>query len=173
MYFEAKTKGKKYKIDVTETSSHWEISLQEEGQERVFYNLNKKNHQTAEKTISLLFKNKSYLIDVIKKDTKYEVYTRGSYRTITMSNDEMLLHESLKKEGRLSLEKTLKSDMPGKIISVSVKEGQQVKAGDPLIVMEAMKMENEIRSSSDAKIKKIYISGGDAVEKNSLLLEFE
>ncbi len=67
----------------------------------------------------------------------------------------------------------LKSPMPGLILEVLVKDGQQVKAGEPVIILEAMKMENIIKAPIDVTIKNIKASKGRAVEKNELLMEFE
>ncbi len=63
--------------------------------------------------------------------------------------------------------------MPGKIIEIFVKDGDEVKAGKPLLIMEAMKMENEMRAAGDVKIKKIKVKQGDSVETGAVLIEFE
>ena len=60
-----------------------------------------------------------------------------------------------------------------RIIEFFVEEGDQVAAGQPLLILEAMKMENLIKSSSDGVIKKVSVSKGDSVEKNATLIEFE
>ena len=67
----------------------------------------------------------------------------------------------------------LMAPMPGLIVRVSVKEGDQVRAGQGLVVMEAMKMENELRAASDGLVKRIVAQPGTAVEKGALLLELE
>ena len=67
----------------------------------------------------------------------------------------------------------LSAPMPGLIVRVSVKEGDQVRAGQGLVVMEAMKMENELRAASDGVVKRVVASPGTAVEKGALLLEME
>ena len=64
------------------------------------------------------------------------------------------------------------SPMPGKIIKIAVKENQVIKAGTLCIVLEAMKMENELEAPRDAIIKKIYIKEGDSVEIDELLISF-
>ena len=64
----------------------------------------------------------------------------------------MLLHQSLKKGGGFGADLELKSGMPGKIIQIFVKEGDVVKAQKPLLIMEAMKMENEMRASRLARV---------------------
>ena len=63
--------------------------------------------------------------------------------------------------------------MPGIILSVLVKEGDTVGAGDAILVLEAMKMENEIHAPRDGKVKKILVSEGAEVRAGSELIEFE
>lgn len=173
MYFEAELNGKKYKVDVNEQKLAWKLSLQEEGKDWVHYDISKNDYKKAEQYISFLFQGKSYLIDVIGQDTEYTVFTRNSFRTIKVFNDEMLLHESLKKGGGFGGDQELKSGMPGKIIEIFAKEGEIVKANKPLLIMEAMKMENEMRASRDVKIKGIMVKQGDSVESGAVLIKFE
>lgn len=173
MYFEAEIKDLKYKIDVTENKLFWKISLRQEGKEWVHYDIGKNDYKKAEQYFTFLFAGKSYLIDVIGKDTEYTVFTRNSFRTINIFNDEMLLHASLKKGGGFGGDQDLKSGMPGKIIEIFVKPGDVVKANKPLLIMEAMKMENEMRTSRDVQIKEICVNQGDAVESGAVLIKFE
>lgn len=173
MYFEAELRDKKYKVDVTEDRLSWKVSLQLEGQEWKHYDISKNDFRTAEEYISFLFEGKSYLIDVLGQDTEYTVFTRNSFRTIKIFNDEMLLHESLKKGGGFAGDTQLKAGMPGKIIEIFVKPGDTVKAGKPLLIMEAMKMENEMRAPQDVVIKEICIKQGEAVEFGAVLITFE
>ena len=67
----------------------------------------------------------------------------------------------------------LKAPMPGLIVRVSVQVGDQVQAGQGIVVMEAMKMENELRATAAGKVKSILASPGTAVEKGALLVELE
>lgn len=62
--------------------------------------------------------------------------------------------------------------MPGKIAKVLVSAGQEVKEGDPVIVLEAMKMENELRSSSAGTVKSVLVAEGDQAEAGQLLIAF-
>ena len=71
------------------------------------------------------------------------------------------------------MSKFLLSPMPGLLIKVCVKEGQEVKAGEELAVVEAMKMENSLRASKDLKIKSILGSEGDNLSVDQKILEFE
>jgi biotin carboxyl carrier protein len=173
MYFEAELRGKKYKVDVTEGRHNWKVSLQLEEQDWKHYDISKNDFRSAEEYVSFLFEGKSYLIDVLGVDTEYTVFTRNSFRTIKIFNDEMLLHESLKKGGGFGSGDQLKAGMPGKVIEIFVKVGDDVKAGKPLLIMEAMKMENEMRAANDVKIKEICIKQGDSVEAGSVLIRFE
>jgi pyruvate carboxylase subunit B len=67
----------------------------------------------------------------------------------------------------------LVAPMPGMIVRVNVQEGAAVQAGQGLVVMEAMKMENELRASAAGTVKRVHVSPGPAVEKGALLLEME
>mmetsp|Transcript_7457 Transcript_7457/g.11040 ORF Transcript_7457/g.11040 Transcript_7457/m.11040 type:complete len:707 (+) Transcript_7457:32-2152(+) len=71
------------------------------------------------------------------------------------------------------LSKMLIAPMPGSIIQVHVEEGEKVRAGQELVVMEAMKMQNVLRAPSDTVIKKISVTPGDLVANDDILIEFE
>jgi biotin carboxyl carrier protein len=63
--------------------------------------------------------------------------------------------------------------MPGLVLNILVSPGQAVQKGDPLIILEAMKMENVIKAAGEGHIKAINVLKGAAVEKGQLLLELE
>ncbi|HLG39506.1 MAG TPA: biotin/lipoyl-containing protein [Chitinophagaceae bacterium] len=67
--------------------------------------------------------------------------------------------------------KEIKAPMPGLVVEVSVKEGQEVKEGERILILEAMKMENSLMIHADATIKKINVSSGQAVDKGQVLVE--
>jgi len=68
-------------------------------------------------------------------------------------------------------EKRIESFIPGTVQSIMVKEGQEVQAGTPLLILEAMKMRNEVLAPLGGVIRKIYVSEGEMVPKSHLLLE--
>ena len=76
-------------------------------------------------------------------------------------------------EETTDLSKYLLAPMPGKIVSVNVKDGQKIKSGENLLILEAMKMENLITATKDTKIKKINVKANDAVEVDQILIEFD
>ena len=67
----------------------------------------------------------------------------------------------------------LTSPMPGKVVKLLVGEGQEVEAGQGVIVVEAMKMENELKSAVAGKVKEIFVEEGQVVESGAKLLLVE
>jgi biotin carboxyl carrier protein len=67
----------------------------------------------------------------------------------------------------------IKAPMPGLVLKTYVSEGQAAKQGDPILVLEAMKMENSIALNTDAKIKRLLVKDGQIVEKGQVLVELE
>lgn len=65
----------------------------------------------------------------------------------------------------------IKAPMPGKVIAIKVKAGDTVKQGDPLLILEAMKMENVLKAAHDCEIKTVLVEEFNNVEKNELLIE--
>jgi biotin carboxyl carrier protein len=67
----------------------------------------------------------------------------------------------------------LKAPMPGLVVRIQVLPGQPVQAGAPIVVLEAMKMENELKAAASGVVKAVRVSPGEAVEKGQVLVEFE
>jgi propionyl-CoA carboxylase alpha chain len=63
--------------------------------------------------------------------------------------------------------------MPGLIVAIAVEVGQEVKAGEPLAIVEAMKMENILRAERDGKVKAIHVRKGDSLAVDAVIMEFE
>jgi biotin carboxyl carrier protein len=174
MLFEAQLRDQNYQIIVNKTASTWEVALKnKENNKEEKFSIPHKDFAEADGVISFLFQNHSYLVDAVDNGTNYEVYTRGSFRSVKIFNDEMLLHESLKSGKAMSGDTGLASGMPGKIIKVLVSEGDEVDEGTPLLIMEAMKMENEMKATGPAKVKKILVKPGDNVETGASLIQYE
>ena len=104
----------------------------------------------------------------------YTVSVNNNTYTVQISDD---LDTRIQEMGfSISLTKhinSIKAPMPGLILDINVRIGQQINENDPLLVLEAMKMENVICSPREGIIKSISANKGDAVEKNQLLIEFE
>lgn len=177
MFFEA-TLGtdwgdKNFKVEINESRNSWRVNLQEERGEWVRYEISKDDYKMVENIINLIWGGGSYMLDVYGSGIDYTVYTRSSYRNVRIYNDEALLHESLKKGGQLGGGDNLVAGMPGKIVKIMVGVGDVVKAGQPILIMEAMKMENEMRATAEVKVKDILVKAADSVESGQTLVVFE
>ena len=83
------------------------------------------------------------------------------------------LHALMPEKEAPDLSKFLLSPMPGLLVKVSVSEGQEVKAGEELAVIEAMKMENVLRAGQDATVASIKAEAGDSLKVDQVIIEFE
>lgn len=132
--------------------------------------------ETSKDTFHVLFNNKSYRIEVVKKDVKEKkLLLKVNNKLIATEGKtelDQLLEEMGLSEQQVKRLTDLKAPMPGLILNLFIEEGQSVKKGESLLVLEAMKMENVIKASEDGIIKKVNVKPGDAVEKNQILLEF-
>jgi propionyl-CoA carboxylase alpha chain len=68
---------------------------------------------------------------------------------------------------------SLLSPMPGRVVSIAAEAGQDVRAGEPLAVVEAMKMENVLRAERDGRVARILAAAGESVGADQVILEFE
>jgi propionyl-CoA carboxylase alpha chain len=73
----------------------------------------------------------------------------------------------------LDTSRLLLSPMPGLLSSITVEQGQEVKAGEPLAIVEAMKMENVLRAERDGRVARILANPGDSLAVDQVILEFE
>lgn len=173
MYFEAEVKKKKYRVEVNESKTHWHVKLQAVGEQPEVFEISKVDYIKFDDAISFIFAGKSYMVDLVPSKEGYTVFTGNSYRNVTIHNDESLLHQSLKGGGTLGDSAKLTAGMPGKISKIFVKAGQRVAANKPILIMEAMKMENEMRAINDCVIKEVHVNEGASVESGALLVTFE
>lgn len=118
------------------------------------YNIEVERVDVSNKTVSLSVNGKSYSFK-IREELDIQLNTMG------------LLN---KKQVKVD---NIKAPMPGLVVKILVQEGQEVEKGDPIIVLEAMKMENVIKAAGHGKVKKINVTNKEAVEKNAVLIEME
>ncbi len=114
------------------------------------------------------------LLEINKADKTVILSLNGKSVTVTLKEplDDLLHSMGLDK---LTTAKVthVKAPMPGLVLNVLVEAGQEVKKGDKLLVLEAMKMENIIKAAGDGKVARIAVDKGQAVDKNQTLVEFE
>lgn len=124
---------------------------------------------------SLIYNNKSYhiFIEQLNKSSKeLHLMVNGQFLNLGIEEPIDVL---LKKMGidMASMQKVepLKAPMPGLVLKILVEEGQEIKKGTPLLILEAMKMENVFKATADATIEKILVEEGQAIEKAAVLIE--
>jgi biotin carboxyl carrier protein len=129
------------------------------------------------RTFHIIHKGKSYHAELvsINRDDKtcaVKVGTNIYSMQITDQYDE-LLHQLGMDNLTANKISEIKAPMPGLVIRILASEGDQVEKGGNLFVLEAMKMENVIKSVSDVKIKSVKVKAGDKVENNQVVMVFE
>ncbi|HEY9083154.1 MAG TPA: acetyl-CoA carboxylase biotin carboxyl carrier protein subunit [Vicingaceae bacterium] len=121
--------------------------------------------------------NKSYNLELLKlnpeEKTVFVKINGLKYKFQLKDKFDDLLHSLGMDNLLVTKVSDLKAPMPGLVLSIDVEIGKEVKKGDALLILEAMKMENVIKSPTDGVIKSIAVKTSQAVEKNQLLLNFE
>lgn len=112
-------------------------------------------------------------LDLNAEEGKLSLRINGAVYEVEMKSDFDLLLEKLGMgRGQSAQAGSVKAPMPGMVLDVLVKPGDEVTKDAPLLILEAMKMENVIKSPRDGRISAVGVSKGTAVEKNALLVEF-
>ncbi len=132
--------------------------------------------RSDERRFHLLYHNKSWNVEILGLDRSTKIcHVKINNREIQVQlkdrMDDLLQSLGMASTGPV-LQKEIKAPMPGMVINILVQEGQEVEKDTPLLILEAMKMENVIKSPTQGTIKRIGATKGSAVEKNALLLEF-
>lgn len=131
----------------------------------------------SHKKSHIIHNQKSFSVEILKEDfnqRKYTVKINGNTYSVAIETPlDQLIKEMGLSLGNDSVEDEVHAPMPGIILEVNVAEGDEVKQGDFLCVLEAMKMENALTAPRDAIIKSVHIVKGDTVEKGKLLIEFK
>ncbi len=123
----------------------------------------------------ILWKNRKYPVEIIRSSqNKYEILFNDISYTFTVETPFSLKRMKVidSKRGKIEQE-TIKAPMPGKIIDVLVREGTAVLRGEPLIILEAMKMQNELISPVNGTVVKVLAKPNSNVMKDDILLEIK
>ena len=127
-----------------------------------------------EQVYSLVINGKSVDANVYPNEDTWQVTFQGNlFSAIVEDEREKRLRAAL--GGRVAEHEDfhLKAPMPGMVISIPVQEGQVIKKGDVLAVLESMKMQNELRSPRDGKVTRLRVKAGDRVEHKETMLSVE
>jgi len=119
---------------------------------------------------SLLIDNNSYEVLIEDRTGEYRVLLLGELYSVQVEDDlrRQITQRRMRAKplGRIAV----KAPMPGLVVAVQVKEGQEVSAGDVLVTLESMKMENEVRAPRDGRVIRVQVSPSETVEKGQTLL---
>ena len=122
---------------------------------------------------SLIVDNRSFEVDVDISEDEYRVLVDGrSYHIYLLDERRMRLggvQSGIQLEGR----QQVSVPMPGKVIAVLVSEGDKVERGQGLVIVEAMKMENEVRCPITGEVTEVRIKAGEALEAGAILVVVE
>jgi len=161
--FEFLIDNKLCKISVEKKENHFVVS---DGEKTYQADI----HYVTPHIISVLIGQASYQIYVASDKDKRYFSVNGHHFTVQEPSD---VNEGLQSRGERSLEDMLivKAPMPGKVIKINVSENESVRKNQTLAIVEAMKMENEIKSPLNGSVKKIFVSTGDLVDSEKPLIE--
>lgn len=125
-------------------------------------------------TYSLILNNESHEAQVEERDGLVGVLLRGQFYSIKVQDERARrLVESSRGLSVPSGELVIKSPMPGLIVAVKVASGQEVKKGETLVILESMKMENELKAPRDGKIGAVRVEARQAVDQGQALVTLE
>ncbi len=120
---------------------------------------------------SILSEHVSHELTIEQREDEIEVLMRGRLYSNRVLDERALL--MAQRSGGLandSGEINIKSPMPGLIVAVRVEPGQEVKAGDTVVILESMKMQNELKASRDGTVGSVHVQAGQTVEQNKVLV---
>jgi biotin carboxyl carrier protein len=126
----------------------------------------------SENCLSLLVDGKAYTVFIAEDEGKKYISVQGEQFCVEEAKAESRTR-SMAESATLKGVPTISSPMPGKVVKILVGEGDRVETGQGLVIVEAMKMENEIRSASAGIVKKVNFSEGDLVDAAVPIIELE
>jgi biotin carboxyl carrier protein len=120
---------------------------------------------------SVILDGKSYESFISESDEGWQVLMRGKQYQITVEDErEKRLRAAAGGGVAEGGEFNLKAPMPGLVVAIPVAEGQEIKKGQVLIILESMKMQNELKSPKDGIVERIRVKAGESVEQKQALL---
>ena len=121
----------------------------------------------------LVYKNKKYQVEILEKSqNKYTIMINGVWYNFSIETPiSYKRRKTLNKSGTATKVENVQAPMPGKILDIQVEENSEVKVGESLVILEAMKMQNEIISSVNGVVKKINVKTNENVMKDDIMIE--
>jgi biotin carboxyl carrier protein len=120
---------------------------------------------------SMLLDHRSFEAVVEERDDQYQILMEGDMYEVKVTDERSRrLESAFMAFGDSEAEAAIRAPMPGLVVRVPVAEGQAVNRGDTVLILESMKMENELKSPRSGTVHRVYVSAGDSVEQNKLLV---
>jgi biotin carboxyl carrier protein len=167
MAFVAKLGEQTYTVEIEETGKGlYRVSV--DGNEFLV-----DGKKTGRTNYSLIVDNRSFEIEVDNAEDEYRVLVDGRNYHVNLVDERRVRVGGAQSDLQLLGRQRVSVPMPGKVIEVLVSEGDNVEKGQGLVIVEAMKMENEVRSPITGEVKEIKVKAGDAVEGGAVLIVIE
>jgi biotin carboxyl carrier protein len=165
MELEFSVEERAYKLEVDHKDGEYLIKLGDK-------QFNVDSQPISENCLSLLVDGKAYTVFIAEDQGKRYISVQGEQFCVEEVKAETGAR-SMAESAALKGVPTIASPMPGKVVKILVAEGDRVEKGQGLVIVEAMKMENEIRSASAGVVKKINFNEGDLVDAAVPIIELE
>ena len=164
------------KYVTTIDSQEFEVEVVDERHIRVGKHLLEVDFEavSGQPVFSLILDGKSYEAFVYQNDEDWDVLLHGRQYQVKVEDErEKRLKAAAGGGGALQGEFHLKAPMPGLIVSTLVAEGEKVKKGQILLILESMKMQNELKSPRDGTVGRVRVTAGESVEQRQTLLSVQ
>jgi glutaconyl-CoA/methylmalonyl-CoA decarboxylase subunit gamma len=129
--------------------------------------------RTTQQSLSLIVEGKSYEVGLEKKGNQYSVYFYNNTVYLNLYEARKYKATELAKKPVTSGPFSVVAPMPGKIIKITAVENQTVSEGEPLLIMEAMKMQNELKAPRAGVVRQLHVKEGEPVSPQQVLLILE
>ncbi|MGH7458520.1 MAG: biotin/lipoyl-containing protein [Longimicrobiaceae bacterium] len=130
-------------------------------------------HGPALQHLDLAGRSYTLLASRDDREGSWRIVHRGvPYRVVVVDERARAIREMVG-EKAVEEKKSVTAPMPGLVVKVEVEEGEEVKRGQGVVVIEAMKMENELKSAADGVVAQVLVSDGETVEKGAVLVVLE
>lgn len=167
MKFSAFMDGQERELDVVKVQEHeYEVAV-----DGVIHSVDAR--LCARDRMSVIIDDRSYDISYSIEGEKIELQFWNQHLTIEVLDERRLRMRRVRSQLDLSGPEIIKTSMPGKVVKLLVEPGSQVEAGAGVIIIEAMKMENEIQCRQGGLVKAVHVEAGQAVESDVVLIEIE
>ena len=165
MKYFVQVNGRDHEVEVVERAGELQVSIDGKLTDSAYHEVDRQGQ------IALLMEGKGYAVSVAGSRNDYDVTLAGHNYQVQIEDERERAAHAAERE-RSKGGGTVKSVMPGVVVELSVAEGDVVAEGQPLLILEAMKMQNIIRAEANGTVKAINVAAGDSVAADEIMVEF-